>query len=204
MEEQPVRKEWDEFMKSDPNEGRIVGVRYTLDGEKPVIRQQGKDVEMELPAEPFQGLHEEWKVNKHRNAMFTISKLVDKIKREFPLRKLPLLRGELLQFGVKKKTIEQLQSFGLVQERIVSVEDERNGNKKVGARVIVYFTSQGRAYINAVLEEIKERKNAITAVTSNPANQGVDNEHGRVESDGGAVPSAAADSGHAAEHAQPS
>lgn len=152
------KQKWDEFMKQDPNEGRVMAMKFTVDGEKLIVREQGKDILKDLPPEDFQGLTEEWKTNKHGKAMATIDRCIELIKTKFPERQLPLTTSEAIHFGVLKNAIRDLEFFGLIRRRIVKVVDEKNGNKVVGGKAILYFTQQGHAYMKIIKTKLAEAK----------------------------------------------
>lgn len=151
---------------NDPNEGRLVGVKFTADGEVLVVRQNGMDVEQHLPDVTFAGLPKKWR-EKHAKAMFQVQWGIDKVKK-LKNRQLPLLRDEAMGLGVDKATLKDLETFGFIKQRIIKVIDRNNGGRNIGGRVVIYLTPYGKAYVQDVLMRAEERKRSVQAVQNEP------------------------------------
>ncbi len=121
------------------------GIKYTIDGEILVL-SDGSEVVPPVP-EKIE-LHKEFKSH-HQDAMQKIALFVAAIKKHAPRRVVPAMRSELIDFGVSKRALNELQEMGLIQQRLISVLDSTDNNKPVGSRAVVYFTPNGKAYFRA-------------------------------------------------------
>lgn len=154
-------------------EGKQVAVRFTPDGEAPVIVKDGKEQTF-LPAfEELRPLPMSFKEADH-NALGILYGCIHKI-REMKRRHVPLTRGEFLkQEGMTKKALRRLETFGLVEERIVRLLNQ--DGKLFRSSACVYPTPQGRAYILARIDPDYEKEVTLGAqpdarpeADSNPA-----------------------------------
>lgn len=151
----------EQVLKDDPNEGRLIALKFTVDGEVPILRKNGADVETPLPEEEFRGVPEGWK-SKHSETMWKLHECFEQV-RSMPRRQIPLLRDEATGVGISKSLLKDLEAFGMIRHRLLKVLDKRLGGKPVGGRMVVYFTPQGHAYVR---EALKERKTDVQAVPS--------------------------------------
>lgn len=64
-------------------------------------------------------------------------------------RVVPLTRDEAVRSGVPKRALKRLEKLGLVSVMVIPIVDYAGGEegKYVGARSVVLFTSQGRAFV---------------------------------------------------------
>lgn len=125
-------------------EGKLVGFRFTLDGEVEVRLKDGKQVDQPLAEEPLKELPS-WFKPTHHEAVEIMNDAIVQLKTKMPKRQIPLTREEIVQ-AVPKKVLRQLEELGLVRQRIISLT-RMNTGKTVGGRAVVYFTAQGRAYV---------------------------------------------------------
>lgn len=152
----------DQLLKNDPNEGRLMALKFTPDGEVPIVRRLGKDVEEPLAEEPFKGTPSGWK-QKHSEAVYLIYVGVSEINKK--KRQIPLLREEAIALGVSKAMLKDLEGFGIVTQRLLKILDKRRGMKATGGRMVVYFTPQGRAYVQEAFKKERERQENVQAVS---------------------------------------
>ena len=139
-------------MKQEKNQSnkRRTKTMYTPDGELIVIEHpDGKLDIAELEEKPYLKMHPELREHEER-AMLFLAKGVNEIKKI--KRKLPLLRSELMMYGVRKGTLAKLISYGLVKKSTIAVTDTNSGDN-VGNRVVVYFTPQGHGCIKEVIKK---------------------------------------------------
>lgn len=142
-----------------------LAIQYTPDGEVPVQVLDDGVVQLPLPTQPIQPLSKKFR-EKHKHAMYALQSAVDEVKRIG--RQVPVLRTELIAMGVEKQLVKDLEDFGLVQSRMVGIINT-DLNKKAGAKLIVYFTIQGRMWL-------EEFKNGQTI-----SNQGVNGDSGDIQ-----------------------
>lgn len=135
----------------DPNEGRMVAIKFTADGEIPIIRKGGKDTEIPLPVEPFKGVPKGWK-NKHSEGMWKLNECIEQVK-ALKRREIPLLRDEAVGLGIPKSILKDLESFGMIRHRLLKILDRTRGSKPTGGRMVVYFTLQGHAYVREAMNK---------------------------------------------------
>ena len=125
---------------------RHMATEFTIDGEVKLMRIKGVETRVPHPEEELQSLPASFK-EKHQDAMIIMLKAVNEAK-AIKERKVPLTREELIESGVPKTIVRELEGFGLIQQRIVSL---LRGAKAVGGRAVVYFTPQGHAYVREKL-----------------------------------------------------
>lgn len=126
---------------ADINEGRIVAIEFTPDGEVPVVRRSGIDLRMPMPKVEFTKPPK--MKQKHHEAMMHMDYLVGMVKAK-PNRKIPLTRNEAVENGLEKKDIKALEDLGLIRQRILDI---KRGKKSVGGMACIYFTPLGHAYM---------------------------------------------------------
>jgi len=131
--------------KPHSREGKIVGVAYSPDGEKPVYIRNGKEVIEEPEQKPLAVGFNKIAPELHE-AIRKLEACVYKVKQL--KREVPVLRSELEENGVDRKAIKRLESLGLV--KVTTLILNKN-NKNVGGRACVYFTPQGNAYVREKL-----------------------------------------------------
>lgn len=124
------------------NVPQVKGVKYTLDGEMLVLTN---NQEVSVPIPKSLTLPSTFRAQ-HAEAMYKIGMFIAAIKRHAPKRQLPALRAEVLEYGVSKKILGELEKMGFVAQRVIGVLDTNNNNKPTGARSIVYFTPAGKAF----------------------------------------------------------
>jgi len=139
----------EQMAQSDPNEGKVVAYKYTVDGPIVIKRERGRDIEIPHETEEFRSLPIHFKP-KHEEMFKLVLSGIDQIKK-LEQRVLPLHKSEAEELGVDKKQLAALESFGLIKQAIIKVKDSvRNIN--VGGRAIIYLSPQGRAYAKHLRE----------------------------------------------------
>jgi hypothetical protein len=118
------------------------GIRYTPDGEK-IVFNNGS--EAFLPDVVITEMPPRFK-DRHKDAIYHIYSFLIEMKKQAPKRGIPMTRGELIDWGVDKRDITALAELGFIQERIISVLEQKT-NKPVGGRACVYFTPLGKAFL---------------------------------------------------------
>lgn len=141
----------DQTKVADPNEGRMIAIKFTVDGEVPIVRRDGKDVEMGIPEEEFRGPPKGWK-QKHSEGMWKLHECMEQV-RALERRQIPLLRDEAVSVGIPKSVLKDLEAFGMVRHRLLKILDRSRGGKPTGGRMVVYFTPQGHAYVREALKK---------------------------------------------------
>jgi len=87
-----------------------------------------------------------------RQAMERFYGLLRLVKFEHPNRIVPVTRKELLANGIDKKAYRELLKKALLQERLIALTSTKSKNVNMGARACVYFTIQGRAFIQKYID----------------------------------------------------
>lgn len=140
---------------SDPNEGEIIAVKYTMDGEILIVRENGKDIEKAIPTAEFKGLPKKWR-GQHTEAMASIAYLIGEAKK-IKAREMPLTRQECIDYGVNKTVIKALEKMGMITQRLITMKDAKT-KKSVGGKMIIYFTPYGRSYMENLWKAWGESK----------------------------------------------
>lgn len=87
----------------------------------------------------------------HEAAMRRFYTLLMAITQAAPNREVPLTRKEVFENGIDKKSYKTLLKAGWLKETIIPLY--RTSDKKpVGARAVVFFTPQGRAFIRSAVD----------------------------------------------------
>lgn len=137
---------------TDALRGTPAGVKYTADGEVQLVYgDNAQRIEQPLTEEPLHEMRADFK-EKHHEAMLLLNEAILSVKR-MKNRQVPLTRDELND-AVSKKTLRQLENFGLVQQRIVPLLRASTGTS-VGGKALVYFTPQGRAYVRERIQKLQ-------------------------------------------------
>ena len=137
---------------TDALRGSPAGVKYTVDGEVQLVYgDNAQRVEQPLVEEPLDEMEASFK-DKHHEAMVLLNEAILSVKR-MKNRQVPLTRDELND-AVSKKTLRQLENFGLVQQRIVPLLRASTGTS-VGGKALIYFTPQGRAYVRERIQNLR-------------------------------------------------
>lgn len=152
-----------QMVDSDPNEGEIVAVEYTVDGEILIVRKDGADTKQPIPIEEYKGLPKRWR-GQHTKAMIDIAYLIGEVKK-FTSRKIPLTREECVDYGIDKKSLKHLEKSKLIIQRIITMNN-RSG-KSVGGKMIIYFTPQGKAYMDNAWKQWGENGGKNGGVSGN-------------------------------------
>lgn len=118
------------------------GVKYTVHGE--AIEYTDGSIAYP-PIIDIPGMPDGWKTY-HDEAMVKIVSFLQSMKQFVPNRQLPALRSEIIDCGVTKRVLKELDEFGFIQVRLIAVNDMANGGKPIGARAVVYFTPTGKGY----------------------------------------------------------
>jgi len=149
-------------------EAVVTGVSYTIDGEVYVCKKDGKEFSLPLEIEDLYPRTDELVDVYLKTAMGRLYALVEDIKKTGN-RAVPLLRDEAITRGVSKKEIGKLEKLGLVQVRIVALNNVKT-KKSVGARACIHFTKQGRAYVRKYFNPSygTDRANEWDAVRADP------------------------------------
>ena len=153
VKKDPVAAAVDEELRK--LDGRVVARRLTVNGEKLIVRKDGKDVELALEFPDMAPLPPTFN-GRLMEVMEIFYSAVSQIN-EMPQRLMPLTRNELLGFGATKTEIAKLQELGLLEERSIGVHVKGNV-KKLQQRVVVFPTPQGRAYIRSQFDNDYGRK----------------------------------------------
>ena len=130
--------------------GTRMAMKYTPEGEVPVVIEGGVERDLPIPTEDLKPLPTKWRP-KHHEGFVKLCWLVGQIVNK--KRAVPATRDELLDMGIDKGTINDLESFGFVRNRIISLRRGTSGGKSVGARAVVYPTPQGHAYLRKLKED---------------------------------------------------
>jgi hypothetical protein len=120
-------------------------IRYTLDGEI-LVHNSGSGLEDHplktvslMPTPSFVG-------DKHIGWMSQFYNLIKVVKQKCPSRLVPLTRKEVIGACADKRIFHEVMRAGLVKEALIPLLLTTNG-KPSGARAVIYFTPQGRAFI---------------------------------------------------------
>jgi len=146
----------EQMVQHDPNEGNLMALKFTPDGEVPIVRRNGRDVEESFPAEEYKGRPKGWKLE-HSEAMFKLNLAINEVL-ALKNRQIPLLREEAIAMDVPKRMLKELERFGYVRQRIIKILDSLKSNKSAGGRAVVYFLPQGKAFMADILKRNQERK----------------------------------------------
>lgn len=119
----------------------LKGIKYTIDGEA----VEYTDGSIVYPPAIDIGIPTGFNVH-HNDAMVKIHRFIQSMPDLVPNRKLPALRSEIIEYGVSKRSLKELEEFGFIQIRLIAINDIFNGGKPVGARAVVYFTPTGKGY----------------------------------------------------------
>lgn len=146
----------------------VVGVSYTVDGEIYVCKKDGKEFSLPLEVEDLYPRTDELVDMYLKTAMGRIYALVEDIKKT-GRRAVPGLRDEVLNRGVSKKELGKLEKLGLIQMRLIALNNAKT-KKSVGARACIHFTKQGRAYVRKYFNPDygTERSDEWAAVREDP------------------------------------
>lgn len=146
----------------------VVGVSYTVDGEVYVCKKDGKEFSLPLEVEDLYPRTDELVDMYLKTAMGRIYALVEDIKKT-GRRAVPGLRDEVLNRGVSKKELGKLEKLGLIQMRLIALNNAKT-KKSVGARACIHFTKQGRAYVRKYFNPDygTERSDEWSAVREDP------------------------------------
>lgn len=116
--------------------------KFTIDGEVYILTNGAEVHPPDVNITQMPGQFRD----RHKNALFHIYAFLVEMKAQAPRRQLPMTRHELIEWGVEKRDIAALVDMGFVNERILSVLEEKT-KKPVGGRACVYFTPLGKAYL---------------------------------------------------------
>jgi len=119
--------------------------KYTLDGEILVL-SNGEEI---VPPVPEKIEIPKALRSQHQEGMQKIALFIAAVKKHAPRRQIPALRSELVDFGVSKKILSELEEMGFIQQRLIAVLDSSDNNRSVGSRAVVYFTPRGKAFFRS-------------------------------------------------------
>jgi len=144
-------------------EGVIVGRKFTIDGEVFVCKRGDVPFELPLEVEDYEGKVLTSDLAAGMTALFNLTKNIH----SKPQRMVPPTREEFRTWVEEtnvrtpaKKVLRDLESKGLIQERLISLQKastilDKGGKPmliSVGARACIMFTNQGRSYVRATID----------------------------------------------------
>jgi hypothetical protein len=134
---------------------------------------------LEMSEEELDPKHDDLRAG-HRQVMEILTAACNAIL-EKGARIFPITRNEMLKWGATKKDLKDVESMGLVKHAVVRAI---TANKVMtGARNVVCFTAQGRAYVRKHIDPEFGRRQFESPAGDKPAGE----DPGRVQPESGAV-----------------
>ena len=158
----------EESSSTTSEKGRLVAKQFTVDGEIDIWRKDNINTPDPLAVEPLHMPLPKYFRKKHADHLWAMWTLIQQVK-ALPRRKIPVIRDECLNAGMRKQIIRELEDMGFLKTRILKIVEARSPSKSVGGRACVYPTTQGRAYFREVIEAAaKGDKNVLDQISSDP------------------------------------
>jgi hypothetical protein len=136
--------------KPERKENEFIGKSLTPDGWCDVRWRGGEEVTLDPADGVLPDINKKFR-DKHRQAMSAFFWAISELKEK--KRKVPVLREELERLGITKQIVKDLESFGLVEQKLVDLH-------KLGSRCVVIPTSGGRTLMRTIESAVKEAVDA--------------------------------------------
>lgn len=128
----------------------LLAIRYTADGEVCSRNVHGTYIDDPLRTVEL-GILPGFIGEEHRRWMDVFYCFLRAMRERSPNRDIPLTRKEVLTNGFDRRALKELCQAALLKETLMPIQRKKDG-KMTGARAVIYFTPQGRAYIRKFID----------------------------------------------------